>query len=157
MAANDYQFYTDWYLEARRDLVYDVLFDGGDFPRWWPEVYLAARVEAAADGGRGTRIHLHTRGRLPYTLRWTAEIVACERPKGFTLQATGDFVGRGIWAFTQDGRVTHAHFDWQLRADKPLLRGFSFALKPLFRWNHRWAMARGRVRIAEELRRRQGG
>jgi hypothetical protein len=47
-------------------------------------------------------------------------------------------------------------YDWRIRAEKPLLRAFSFVLKPIFAANHRWAMARGEESLALELRRRRG-
>jgi hypothetical protein len=46
-------------------------------------------------------------------------------------------------------------FDWRLRAEKPLLKSLSFLLKPLFRWNHGWAMARGEEGLRRELIRRR--
>ena len=67
------------------------------------------------------------------------------------------FSGRGIWTFEQDGDWVNAAFDWRLRAEKPLLRYLSFLLKPLFRANHRWAMARGREGLQKELARAQLG
>ena len=33
-------------------------------------------------------------------------------------------------------------FDWFVYADKPLLRVLTPLLRPLFRWNHAWAIAR---------------
>ena len=35
-------------------------------------------------------------------------------------------------------------FDWFVYADKPLLRVLTPLLRPLFRWNHAWAIARAR-------------
>jgi len=152
VATNDYVFLTEWRVEAPRELIYDVLSDGAGYPRWWPEVYLSARVEEAPDGGDvGKRVHLHTKGRLPYTLKWTAETVRVDRPAGFEIRATGDFDGRGVWTFEQEGPVTRVLFDWRLRADKPIIRALSFALKPVFGWNHRWAMARGCERLRQEV------
>jgi hypothetical protein len=46
-------------------------------------------------------------------------------------------------------------YDWRIRADKPLLRWLSFLLKPVFRWNHHWAMARGEESLRAELVRRR--
>ena len=155
MASNDYEFVTNWLIEAPRELVYDILSKGDDLPRWWPDVYLSARLEPSLDGGDvGTKIHLHTRGWLPYTLRWTAETVRVDRPSGFEIRATGDFDGSGVWHFDQDGPTTRIRFDWRLRAEKPILQTLSFALKPIFSWNHRWAMARGLVHLREEVARR---
>ncbi len=156
MASNDYAFLTEWRIEAPRELIYDILSDGEDLPRWWPDVYLAATAERPANGAEiGTKIHLHTRGWLPYTLRWTAETVRVDRPTGFEIRATGDFDGRGVWTFEQEGPITHILFDWRLRAEKPILRYFSFLMKPIFSWNHKWAMARGYESLQREVARRQ--
>lgn len=102
----------------------------------------------------GKTVELLTQGWLPYRLRWrfvTTEV----RPDGFTLEATGDFEGRGVWAFVQDGHDVDVSYDWRIRARKPLLRSLSWLLKPLFAANHRWAMERGKGSVVLELRRRR--
>jgi hypothetical protein len=33
-------------------------------------------------------------------------------------------------------------FDWRVHADRRLLRVLTPLLRPLFRWNHNWAIAR---------------
>ena len=71
-------------------------------------------------------------GWLPYTLTWESEIVESRYPYGFTLVASGDFDGRGVWTFEQDGAFVDITYDWRLSAEKPLLRNLSFLLKPLF-------------------------
>ena len=155
MASNDYVFLTEWLIDGPRELVYDILFDGGDLPRWWPDVYLSAESDPHnATPGVGVKLKLHTRGWLPYTLRWTAETVSADRPDGFAIAATGDFEGRGEWTFEPRGSQTRVLFDWRLRAEKPILRTFSFALKPVFTWNHRWAMACGYESLQREVSRR---
>ena len=57
--------------------------------------------------------------------------------------------------FEQDGRFVKITYDWRLKAEKPLLRNLSFALKPLFEANHRWAMAQGERSLELELARRR--
>ncbi|MGE3913248.1 MAG: polyketide cyclase, partial [Chloroflexota bacterium] len=54
----------------------------------------------------------------------------------------------------QDGSIADIVYDWQIRADKPLLKWFSPILKPIFSANHRWAMARGEESLVRELARR---
>ena len=155
MGSNEYQFITEWDLDAPIEEVFDVIENGSEFPRWWPEVYLDARAEKKGRPDRkGDKLHLHTKGWLPYTLRWTAEVIESSPPIRLEFAATGDFVGRGIWTLTNSGPKTHARFDWSILAEKPLLRRLSFIFKPIFSWNHQWAMARGRERITEELARR---
>jgi hypothetical protein len=117
-------------------------------------VYLDVRELAPGDArGLGKQIGLYTKGWLPYTLRWqfrVSEIAA----DGFTIQAEGDFVGRGIWTFAQDGEWAIITYDWKIQADKPLLRYLSFVMKPIFAANHHWAMDQGERSLKLELARR---
>jgi hypothetical protein len=102
----------------------------------------------------GKVVDLYTKGWLPYTLRWQFRVTETRYPNGFTLEAWGDFTGRGIWTFSQDGEWVDITYDWKIRADKPLLRDFSFIMKPIFSANHRWAMAKGLESLRLELARR---
>ena len=113
-------------------------------------------LEHGDANGVGRVVELHTRGWLPYTLRWSFRTTESRRPHGFSLEAWGDFDGTGVWTFQQDGSFVNITYDWKIRADKPLLRYLSFILKPVFSANHRWAMARGEESLALELRRRRG-
>jgi hypothetical protein len=152
----DYAFLTRWRVAATPEEVYAILDDALDLPRWWPAVYLSAREVAPGDSsGIGKIVSLHTKGWLPYTLTWEFRVTEKRRPHGFALEATGDFVGRGVWEFTGDGSMCDVTFDWRIRADKPLLRYLSFLLRPIFAWNHRWAMAKGEESLNLELHRRR--
>ena len=153
MATNDYVFITHWRVRGNTERVYDLLVDIDEYPRWWPEVYLRVEPLSQTRTGLGAKSKLLTKGKLPYQLRWQAEIVEARRPINFTIRATGDFDGRGIWSLEQSGSEVAITFDWRLRAEKPLLRRLSFIFKPLFRWNHRWAMARGEEGLRRELAR----
>lgn len=155
MPANDYHFVTHWLVEGTIDEVSAVLSDPGDLVRWWPSVYLAVDVlEAGDESGLGREVSLYTKGWLPYTLRWQFRVTEIN-DNGFTLAARGDFVGTGTWTFVQEGRHVSITYDWWIEANKPLLRVFSFALKPLFAANHLWAMARGEESLRLELARRR--
>ncbi|MEA2522885.1 MAG: hypothetical protein QOF73_112 [Thermomicrobiales bacterium] len=59
-----------------------------------------------------------------------------------SIETCGDFAGRGVWTFVHDGPLVDIHFDCRISADKPLLRYLSPLLKPIFAFNHHWAMAR---------------
>lgn len=155
MQANDYVFLTNWHAKGKAAGAYEILTDVPGYLRWWSEVYLAVNPLApAGKDGLGQSYRLLTRGNLPYRLRWDARIIETRRPNGFTIEATGDFIGRGIWSFNEHGKDLEIVFDWRLRAEKPLLKSLSFLLKPLFRWNHRWAMERGEQGLRRELNRR---
>lgn len=156
MPANEYAFLTEWRVDAPRDLIFEILKEGKDYPRWWPDVYLRADYEPSGRADKaGDRVHFLTKGWLPYRLRWTAEVVRHAWPDSIEIKATGDFVGRGIWLLETEGQGTHVAFDWRLRADKPLLRWLSPIFKPIFEWNHGWAMARGYESLCREAERRK--
>jgi hypothetical protein len=155
MIGNDYHFITQWRMRGRVEDVYRVLGNVTDLVRWWPSVYLEVKELAPGDqNGIGKFVSLHTRGWLPYTLRWTYRVTGMIFPAGFSFDASGDFVGRGVWTFEQDGDWVDITFDWKIRADKPLLRYLSFLFKPIFAANHRWAMAQGEKSLRAELARR---
>ena len=154
--SNQYAFLTHWRVEGTCGEVADVLGDALDLPRWWPSVYLRVEELRPADAnGLGRRVRLHTKGWLPYTLTWEFELVESRYPHGYTLVANGDFDGRGVWTFQQDGAFVDVTYDWRLSAEKPLLRNLSFLLKPVFEANHRWAMAQGEQSLVLELARRR--
>jgi hypothetical protein len=156
MASNDYRFVTRWRVRATPEEVSDILGDPLALPRWWPAVYLAVSEAQPGDAdGVGRVVELHTRGWLPYTLRWSFRVVSASRPHGFALEAWGDFEGSGVWSFRPDGEWTDVEFVWLIRAEKPLLRRLSFLMKPAFEANHRWAMERGRESLERELVRRR--
>jgi hypothetical protein len=156
MGHNAYQFVTHWRVQGTCGEVADVLGDPVALVRWWPAVYLAVeQLSPARADGTGRRARLLTKGWLPYTLRWEFEVVESRYPSGFSLVATGDFEGRGVWTFAQDGGFVDIVYDWRISAEKPLLRNLSFVLKPLFEANHRWGMAQGEESLKLELARRR--
>lgn len=152
----DYRFITTWRVTATCAEVTQILGDARDLVRWWPSVYLD--VEEIAPGGPdgvGRQVRLFTKGWLPYTLRWGFTVTDVDLPRGFSLRATGDFVGSGVWHFEQVGPEVVVTYDWRIEVTKPLLRAFSFIFKPIFSANHLWAMRMGETSLKLELARRR--
>jgi hypothetical protein len=153
---SSYHFVSRWRFDGTCGEVADVLGDPLALSRWWPSVYLEVEEIAPPDAsGLGRRVRLVTKGWLPYTIRWEFEVVDSRYPHGFTIVASGDFDGRGVWTFEQDGPAVNIVYDWRVWAEKALLRNLSFLLRPLFEGNHRWAMARGEESLRLELARRR--
>lgn len=139
---NEYRFVDRWFVRAPLDTAYDVVGDTLGYPRWWGDVF----VSVEGDGGPprpGRRVKIVSRGFLPYRLRWEAQIVDAEAPHHFGFTMSGDFVGSGTWSFEAGEGGTNAVFEFRPRVEKPGVKQLSPILKPLFRWNHRWAMERG--------------
>lgn len=153
---SNYHFITRWNLPTTCEEVYRTLEEAEDLARWWPSVYLDVKqVEKGQPGGVGKVIELYTKGWLPYTLRWKFRVTETDFPNGYALEAIGDFKGRGVWTFRQtDANNCEVVYDWQISAEKPLLKLLTPLLRPLFSFNHLWAMRKGEESLRLELQRR---
>lgn len=151
-----YHFITRWKMNATCEEVYRILEDVDGLARWWPSVYLdVLEIEKGQPGGVGKVVELFTKGWLPYTLRWMFRVTATDFPNGFSLEAIGDFVGKGVWTFnpTIDGQC-EVIYDWEIKVEKPLLKLLTPILRPIFSANHLWAMRMGEISLRLELLRK---
>ena len=156
MPTNDYHFVDHWRVEGDLHEVADIIEDALALPRWWGSVYFEVKeLEPGGQHGVGKLISLHAGGWLPYTLRINFRTIESRYPFGFSMDATGDLEGRGIWIVEADGSFVNVTYDWTIRANKPLIEKFSFLLKPIFRSNHNWTMRRGEESLKLELLRRR--
>jgi hypothetical protein len=156
MSDNAYHFVDRWRVEGDVNEVADILEDALALPRWWGSVYFDVReIEPGEKHGVGKLISLHAGGWLPYTLRINFRTIESRYPQGFTMDATGDLEGKGIWIFEPDGPFVNVTYDWTIKANKPIIEKLSFLLKPIFRSNHSWTMKRGEESLKLELLRRR--
>ena len=66
-------FIDEWDVDAPVEAVFNALADVRTYPEWWKPVYLEVEAEGPPTVGRVSRQHF--KGRLPYRLRTTSEIV----------------------------------------------------------------------------------
>jgi uncharacterized protein YndB with AHSA1/START domain/quercetin dioxygenase-like cupin family protein len=135
-----YAFVDEWDVAAPPEVVFDAIADSRSYPQWWRPVYLD--VDAAGPAALGTEARHHFKGRLPYHLHTRSVIVDIEPPRRVVAEVDGDLRGRGAWTLTPVPKGTRVRFDWQVHADRKLLRVLTPVLRPIFRWNHNWAIAR---------------
>jgi quercetin dioxygenase-like cupin family protein/uncharacterized protein YndB with AHSA1/START domain len=148
-----YVFVDEWDVAAPPEAVFDAVADAETYPLWWRPVYLDVQSDGPVRVGGEARQHF--KGRLPYHLRTSSVVVALDPPKTITSDVVGDLRGRGTWTLTPGVHGTHVRFDWQVYADRKLLRVLTPVLRPLFRWNHNWAIKaamRGLEPYAREAR-----
>jgi uncharacterized protein YndB with AHSA1/START domain len=138
--AAEYQFIDEWDVDAPIEAVFEAIADARTYPEWWRPVYLSVEADGPPEVGRVSRQHF--KGRLPYTLKTESRIVRLEPPHEVEAHVTGDLSGRGIWTLTETGGHVHVRFDWRVNADRGFIRVLTPVLRPLFRWNHNWAVAR---------------
>lgn len=154
----EYVFVDEWDVRAPIEEVFQAIAEVRAYPAWWKPVYMETEADGPPTVGR--RSTQHFKGRLPYTLRTRSEIVRLEAPNLIETRVEGDLSGRGLWTFTRSDGGTHVRFDWRVNADRPLLRYLTPILRPLFRWNHGWAIARAQEGLepyAQGLARSQAG
>jgi uncharacterized protein YndB with AHSA1/START domain/quercetin dioxygenase-like cupin family protein len=135
-----YVFVDEWDVAAPPEAVFDALADGRTYPQWWRPVYIDVDADGPAALGKESRQHF--KGRLPYHLHTRSVISALDPPRLVTAEVDGDLRGTGTWTLTPTASGTHVRFDWQVHADRKLLKLLTPLLRPLFRWNHNWAIAR---------------
>jgi mannose-6-phosphate isomerase-like protein (cupin superfamily)/uncharacterized protein YndB with AHSA1/START domain len=152
VASHEYLFVDEWDVAAPREAVFDALSDARSYPVWWRPVYL--EVEADGEPAVGKEARQHFKGRLPYHLRTRSRIVRYEPPEVLEVDVDGDLRGHGRWTLTAAPAGTHVRFDWQVYADRKLLRVLTPVLRPAFRWNHNWAIARAREGLEPYARHR---
>jgi uncharacterized protein YndB with AHSA1/START domain len=151
-----YHLVTTWRVRASLEEVAAILSEPERLPDWWPAVYLDAQETAPGDAtGLGKEVALHTKGWLPYTLRWRFRVTDIDPPRRLVLEPMGDFTGRGTWTFAQDGPWAVIGYEWDVETHKPLLRALGWLLRPIFAANHDWAMRRGEESLRLELLRRR--
>jgi uncharacterized protein YndB with AHSA1/START domain/quercetin dioxygenase-like cupin family protein len=139
-ASRPYVFVDEWDVAAPPEAVFSALADARTYPVWWSPVYIDVESDGPAELGKESRQHF--KGRLPYHLNTRSVITRLEPPRTITAEVDGDLRGTGTWTLTPIANGTHVRFDWQVHADRKLLRLLTPLLRPAFRWNHNWAIAR---------------
>jgi hypothetical protein len=150
VSASAYHFEDHWKIPFPIEAVFDVLATPVKFPGWWQGVYLkATALDPAA-----RHIAVLTKGWLPYKLRWTIETIRMEKPNLIEFKASGDFeTDLSRWILRREGKGTLVTLDWNPKVEKPIVKLLSPVLKPVFEWNHHWAMNRGEKQLTEYLSR----
>jgi hypothetical protein len=138
--AKEYVFLHEWDVDAPQQAVFNALADARTYPEWWKPVYID--VEGDCEPGIGCTTSQHFKGKLPYTLRTTSEIVAYNPQNTFTIKVVGDLTGNGHWTLTPREDKVHIRFDWTVFADRLLLKLLTPIARPLFRSNHDWSVER---------------
>lgn len=149
-----YAFLDEWSVDAPIEAVFDALADARSYPDWWRPVYIEVEADGPPAVGRVSRQRF--KGRLPYRLRTRSTIARLDRPHELVADVEGDLSGRGVWTLTATKAGTHVRFDWRVEAEHGLVRLLTPVLRPLFRWNHDWAIARAKDGLQPYARSRGG-
>jgi uncharacterized protein YndB with AHSA1/START domain len=137
-----YLFVDEWDVEAAPEAVFAAIANARSYPQWWRPVYIEVEADGPPEVGRTSTQHF--KGRFPYHLHTRSEITELEPGRSLTVEVDGDLRGRGKWTLTPTAEGVHVRFDWQVHADRTLLRILTPLLRPALRANHNWAIARAK-------------
>jgi hypothetical protein len=150
----EYHFKTRWTFDATADEVWSVVSNICGYPDIWSDF---KRVKVRVGDGRsvGSIIDAETRGSLPYSLRYTMEVLEAREPEHILLRSNGDLVGTGRWALSSEGEHrTGVVYYWDVATTKRILNLVAPLAKPFLARNHDQVMERGRAAFTKELARR---
>jgi len=151
--AAEYAFVDEWDVDAPIEEVFDALADARTYPTWWGTVF--KEVDVSGPPAVGVVSTQHTKARLPYHMRFSGTITRLEPPNVLEYDVVGDFTGHGRWTLTDTGGNVHVRLDFRIHVgNHPVLRRLTPVFRPLFGWNHRWAMARAMEGLEPYLRSR---
>ena len=140
----DYSFVTEWRLEAPIEPVYAALHDSLAWPDWWPAVKAVEEIRPATSrGGIGTVRRYTFKGSLPYTLSFDMTVERLAPPVTLAGRAEGELVGTGVWTLREDGGVTLARYDWNIRTTRWWMNLLAPVARGVFKANHDLVMRSG--------------
>ncbi|MEU7480656.1 SRPBCC family protein [Lentzea sp. NPDC042327] len=145
MSLNRYRFRSVWHVCAPPAAVYEVLSDIANYPRWWPEVKSATKIDDETG-------ELRCRSFLPFDLVIRARHSIRNQQAGL-LRATltGDLEGFAGWEIIGRDGGTDLVFDQEVVVNKALLRRLVLIAKPFFRGNHDLMMRGGLKGLKQQL------
>jgi hypothetical protein len=158
MATNYYVFVDKFVAPCDVETAYQYIKQIEDYPRWWGKVYKKiVKLKDAPPDTPGAKHLVTFGGFLPYTLTIESEVTHIERLRRIEFDASGDLEGKGVWQFKPVAGGTEITFDWRVAANKPVIRAFSFLLKPLFKANHAYCVRKANEGIRKDLALKQEG
>ncbi len=135
---NAYHFVSRWHVGTDPDSAYAALYEVVDYPRWWPEVREARRLD-------DDHVFLRTRSLLPYEIAFTlAREIADPVARVLQARLLGDIEGTIRWSVESTMRGSVISWDQRVVARKSLLRRVAPLARPAFRVNHALMMRSGR-------------
>ena len=146
-----FEFVTFWQFKAPLKPVWDCVYDGEQWPKWWKGV---ERVDVIRQGGPdsvGQRTKQVWKSALPYRLRFEIEITKVEPMKVIQVASKGELSGIGIMSFSTEGDDVLVQFEWRVDTSTWWMNLMAPVMAPLFRWNHGVIMDWGAHCLADRL------
>jgi uncharacterized protein YndB with AHSA1/START domain len=148
----DYQFVTQWDLDAPVERVWPEIHRSDLWPTWWRGVESVDILKPGGDHGVGGVRRYVWRSKLPYRLTFDMEVTRVVPLVSIEGVARGELDGHGTWQFTRVGEGrTHVRYDWVVKTTKAWMNLLSPIARPFFGWNHDVVMEWGRDALVARL------
>lgn len=151
-----YHFVTNWYFNTPIEMVWDEASNLEAYPSLCPNLRRAKIREPESKLKLGSIVDCEVKGALPYTVRFSVEVIAFQPPTYMELKSWGDLVGYGKCLLERQGEGTACKFHWDVETTKPifnLLARIPF-FKAILEKNHNYVMAKGYEVIKSKLEKR---
>ncbi len=146
-----FQFVTEWRIEAPIQAVCDAISHCRDWPLWWQGVEKVEEFEPGDQNGVGSVRRFTWRGRLPYRLTFDMRVTHVIPLTVVEGLASGEVEGMGRWRFAAEGAATVVRYEWQVRTNRRWMNIIAPFARPLFKWNHDHVMRQGAEGMARLL------
>ena len=139
----EYRVLTTWLVQAERDRVWDAIYESERWPGWWKGVLEAEKLEEGDEAGVGQYGRYVWKSRLPYRLEFFVRTTKVEKPHLLEGDASGELAGIGRWRLFEQGGVTAALYEWNVRTTRAWMNLFAPFARPVFAVNHDYVMRNG--------------
>ena len=146
-----YQFVTNWRLEAPIEDVWAAIADSLRWPEWWPGVTSVVDITPGRADGIGLVRRYTFRSVLPYNLVFDVRTTRVEAPTALDGEASGELVGTGRWLLRSRNQATLVRYIWEVDTAKRWMNALAPLLRPLFVWNHHAIMRAGEAGLRRHL------
>jgi hypothetical protein len=124
-------------VDAPPRAAYAALYEVVDYPKWWPEVKEARKID-------DDHLWMRTRALLPYDLAFMLIRATADAAAGILeARLEGDLEGHIRWTITPTTDGSLITFDEEVITCKPLLVRLALIARPAFVANHALMMRRG--------------
>jgi uncharacterized protein YndB with AHSA1/START domain len=147
----EYRFLTTWLLETERERVWEAIYESERWPEWWHGVLEADKIEEGDEDGVGQYGRYVWKSKLPYKLEFFVRTTKVEKPYLLEGNAEGELAGIGRWRLFEQGGVTAALYEWNVRTTRAWMNLISPLARPVFAVNHDYVMRNGGHCLAKLL------
>ena len=111
----------------------------------------ADKLEEGVADGVGQYDRYVWKSKLPYKLEFFVRTTKVEKPHLLEGDAEGELVGVGRWRLFEQGGVTAALYEWNVRTTRAWMNLLAPVARPVFAVNHDYVMRNGGHGLARLL------